>query len=409
LIIEFERTLIAGLTYDYDNFKSALVKLNGNEFTTAIHKTIFDIMKEFIKTNDGIDEKFFSLLNNEMKMYLMDLSNIMFSGVSVKYYISEIRQQAQERQIKQALNIILYESTDIITDITKLVSEQLQNKDIEDYKDFIGKQVLNFIDEVNKPLDKADRIYTGFYKLDNAIGGLRKKSISMIGARPSTGKTTLALNIIKNQIKNKVKTALFSLEMSQHQIYERYVSDVTNVSYTTINTKMLVDKEKKAIGDNMIKLITAQSLYVFDNVYTIENIIRVIADLKPDFVVIDFIQFVKSMQKFNNRRDEIDHICREIKQAAKIYNCHIMTLSQISRVGKEAPKMSDLKESGALEENHDYVMLLHRPYVLDKTNKDLLPMDSSLMLDKNKYGITGVVNMHFTGDLQRFTEKEVRY
>lgn len=339
----------------------------------------------------------------------MDLSNIMFSGVSVKYYISEIRQQAQERQIKQALNIILYESTDIITDITKLVSEQLQNKDIEDYKDFIGKQVLNFIDEVNKPLDKADRIYTGFYKLDNAIGGLRKKSISMIGARPSTGKTTLALNIIKNQIKNKVKTALFSLEMSQHQIYERYVSDVTNVSYTTINTKMLVDKEKKAIGDNMIKLITAQSLYVFDNVYTIENIIRVIADLKPDFVVIDFIQFVKSMQKFNNRRDEIDHICREIKQAAKIYNCHIMTLSQISRVGKEAPKMSDLKESGALEENHDYVMLLHRPYVLDKTNKDLLPMDSSLMLDKNKYGITGVVNMHFTGDLQRFTEKEVRY
>lgn len=409
MIIEFERTLIAGLTYDYDNFKSALVKLNGNEFTTAIHKTIFDIMKEFIKTNDGIDEKFFSLLNNEMKMYLMDLSNIMFSGVSVKYYISEIRQQAQERQIKQALNIILYESTDIITDITKLVSEQLQNKDIEDYKDFIGKQVLNFIDEVNKPLDKADRIYTGFYKLDNAIGGLRKKSISMIGARPSTGKTTLALNIIKNQIKNKVKTALFSLEMSQHQIYERYVSDVTNVSYTTINTKMLVDKEKKAIGDNMIKLITAQSLYVFDNVYTIENIIRVIADLKPDFVVIDFIQFVKSMQKFNNRRDEIDHICREIKQAAKIYNCHIMTLSQISRVGKEAPKMSDLKESGALEENHDYVMLLHRPYVLDKTNKDLLPMDSSLMLDKNKYGITGVVNMHFTGDLQRFTEKEVRY
>lgn len=90
--------------------------------------------------------------------------------------------------------------------------------------------------------------------------------------------------------------------------------------------------------------------------------------------------------------------------AAKRYNCHLMCLSQISRSGMDAPRMSDLKESGALEQDGDYIMLLHRPYVLCKDNPDVRPEDAQILLDKNKYGRTGMKRLYFDGEHQRFTE-----
>ena len=147
----------------------------------------------------------------------------------------------------------------------------------------------------------------------------------------------------------------------------------------------------------------AKRLNILDDAYTVEDIARGIAQTKPQLAIVDFIQCIRTTQRFQNRRNEIDYISQEFKRLARRYDCHIMVLSQITRSGSEAPRMSDLKESGGLEQDGDYIMMLHRPYVLDK-DASVDPEESYILLDKNKYGRTGKVELRFRGDFQRCTE-----
>jgi replicative DNA helicase len=141
-------------------------------------------------------------------------------------------------------------------------------------------------------------------------------------------------------------------------------------------------------------------LDLVDDVFTIEGIGDIIRQKRPDLVVVDFIQNVDTAQKFNNRRDKIDHVSRTLKRLAQRYKCHVMVLAQLAR-GDGVPTMASLKEAGGLEQDGDYIMLLHRPGVADKTK----PQEEALvLLDKNKYGRTGLYDLYFDGAHQRFTE-----
>jgi replicative DNA helicase len=118
------------------------------------------------------------------------------------------------------------------------------------------------------------------------------------------------------------------------------------------------------------------------------------------------VQIISAQKKFVDNRQRIDYISQALKKCAKETKCSFVVLSQITRAGKDAPSMSDLKESGGLEQDSDYIILLHRPYVNDKESGKARPSETKIILDKNKFGNTGVINYNFNGMFQRFTELE---
>ncbi|MBQ1308831.1 MAG: AAA family ATPase, partial [Ruminococcus sp.] len=239
-------------------------------------------------------------------------------------------------------------------------------------------------------------IGTGFPELDKLLGsGLIAATLSTLGARPSTGKTTLAINIA-TFIALTQRVLFISLEMSAGMIYDRIVADKANIKYSD-SVQHIADFETvRRVVENY------QNLTIEDSISDIEDIVSLIHETKPDFVIIDYIQIVTSKQPYESNRQRIDYISRLLKQTAKQTGAHILGLSQITRAGKDRPTMSDLKESGGLEQDSDYIMLLYREYVNDKSAQ-IKPEATTLTLDKNKFGRTGEIEMHFDGMHQRFT------
>ena len=245
--------------------------------------------------------------------------------------------------------------------------------------------------------DPVKLLPTGFKALDDILGGgLMEGTLSTIGARPSTGKTTYAINIAAHNPDKKI--IFFSLEMSARMIYDRLIADVANIDYGLAGRHLIEFETAKAVVEKY------RNLTVIDDVVQAEKIAEIIYCEKPEIVIVDFVQIITSRNKFVDNRQRIDYISQILKQAAKATGCCIITLSQITRAGKDKPTMSDLKESGGLEQDSDYVLLLHRPYVNDKSNPEADPYETTVTLDKNKFGSTREFKYSFDGKYQRFTE-----
>ena len=238
---------------------------------------------------------------------------------------------------------------------------------------------------------------TGFEQLDHLLeGGFRKGTLCTIGARPSTGKTTFAINLASHNPDRKI--LFVSIEMTAGMIYDRLSADTAGVNYSVASSHGLQKETVRAVLNQFPDLTVA------DDVSGVEEIVTMIYAQKPDMVMIDFVQIITSRKRFADNRQRIDDISQQLKQAAKQTGCCIITLSQITRNGKDKPTMSDLKESGGLEQDSDYVLILHRPYVNDKSAEDADPSKTTVTLDKNKFGNTAELSYSFNGIYQRFLE-----
>ena len=194
----------------------------------------------------------------------------------------------------------------------------------------------------------------------------------------------------------------FSLEMSACMLWDRIASDILNISYSHAQEHNLSKSEYEQL---MVMGEIYKNLQTVDSVSEIEKIISLVYAAKPVLAVIDYMQIITSRKEFRDNRQRIDYISQMIKKCAKATQTSFIVLSQVTRAGKDAPTMSDLKESGALEQDSDYVFLLHRPYVQDKSD-DVSPREAVIKLDKNKFGNTGIIELDFDGKYQRFTQKE---
>ena len=264
-------------------------------------------------------------------------------------------------------------------------------------------EISSFADYISRYSEKTPQIKTGFPKIDRLLnGGIRYGTVTAIGARPSTGKTTFALNLLKSCVDTGIKIMFFSLEMSACMLWDRIAADVLNISYSHAQEHNLSKSEYE-------QLMTMGEIYknlkISDSVSEIEKIISLVYAEKPVLAVIDYMQIITSRKEFRDNRQRIDYISQMIKKCAKSTQTSFIVLSQVTRAGKDAPTMSDLKESGALEQDSDYVFLLHRPYVQDKSD-DVSPREAVIKLDKNKFGNTGIIELDFDGKYQRFTQKE---
>ena len=399
-----ETALIGGLVSDFARAKEVLKKLDASDFECTQYAEIFQICKNH---EQDISKDFVHFWENakgkDIKDAALNAAELFIGFGTYSDYIRIVRSNSQNRKLRARLDTILMDGGDLLPALRQIVEQQADPEDCHQAIFDVGGK---FIEELYATNDK--RVHTGFSRLDKAIGGFRMKTISYIGARPSTGKTAFALNVIRNQRKAGTRVLMFSLEMSSTQILERMTSDLCSINYGRINERTIGDNEKRQLVTAEEALLNGDMLYINDNAYTVEAMEKIIAAYRPQFVVVDFMQFVKTVKRFQNRRNEIDYISGEFKRIARQNDCHIMILSQLTRAGKDAPSMSDLKESGALEQDGDYILLLHRPYVLDKT-EGTNPEETEVKLDKNKYGRCGVASMRFMGEYQRFVSEETRY
>lgn len=367
---------------------------NFGYFTTDAGKQLYDKLSQvYIIYPDSDYSAYISALSQDEQELMMSVLKSAVSQtvdeIRIDTTLDFLRKSAVDSDLKRKLSELTITNNYTVEDVRQIVDETENSEVVED-------SLQKYFDEYLTPIEL---IPTGFPKLDKMLnGGLMRGTIGTIGARPSVGKTTFAINMAVHN--PDIKVLFFSLEMSSRMVYDKIVADVADIDYAITGRHGVNFKTVKAV------LRQFSNLTVIDNVSEIERIIEIIRQLKPDLVFVDYVQIVQSKKDFESNRQRVDYISQLVKRTAKQMNNCILNLSQLTRGAKEEPTMSALKESGGLEQDSDYIILLKRPFVIDKSNKDILPSDTTLKLDKNKFGDTGEIDYFFDGSKQRFTEMD---
>ena len=388
-------------------------------FTTG-RPVDFVTVLEQLKQNDSFDE-------STGKVYLMQLAQIVPSISNVESYAKIVRDKYDVRTLILAAREILEDASQGAADASTLLDSAEQRIfDIRRGKNMQGLQPLNEViietfdrlDRLNSPdRDLYKGIPTGIRELDDTITGLNRSDLIILAARPGMGKTSFALNIARPAaVTAQKRVAFFSLEMAREQLASRLLSTESLVSGTKLRTGELNDGEWARLiegGD----ILSKASIYLDDNSsITVPEMKAKIRRLKNvDLVIIDYLQLMNSAKRIDNRVQEISEITRNLKIMAKELNIPVIALSQLARGSEKRtehrPVLSDLRDSGSIEQDADIVLFLYREnyYQNDadapKEDKDM--NSGECIVAKNRHGEIKTVPLHWQGEFMRFTSQEL--
>lgn len=407
-------------------------------FYVSLHKLIFSQMQEMI--NFGLSVDFVTLLEKLKqnkafddatgKTYLMDLVNNCPS-------ISNAPAYAKLIAAKYIIRRLITSSREIIDDATAGEEEPSVLIDSAEQKifdirngnqrsgleriDSVIMQTFDRLDALNKDSDDSLKpIPTGIGDLDRMITGLNRSDLILLAARPGMGKTSFALNIARHAACTCKKTvAFFSLEMSKEQLVSRLLSTEALVSGTKLRTGKL-NKEEWSRLIPASDILRKTELYLDDSpgitITEMKSRLRRLKNL--DLVIIDYLQLMASGRRIDNRVQEISEITRNLKILAKEMNVPVITLSQLSRASEQRtdhrPQLSDLRDSGSIEQDADIVLFLYREgYYSDKSADNAAAPNADMnsgecIVAKNRHGEASTVKLHWQGEFMRFSGTESR-
>lgn len=391
---------VLGYLFVNDNLVKSIHLLSADDFTAENHKTIFSALLKVYEQYGCIDSPLITKELNDIDLCkeLVACSEKAIAPSLFDDYVEMLKRQAQKRRLAKSVDKLVWLDNCTLDELQKVIDEEEKFGEVAGAERKADVNYDNYLIELEHP---KQLIETGFGIIDSQIKGLEKGTLFIIGARPSTGKTSFALNIANNQVKRGRKTVFFSLEMSAGMIYDRMIANRLSMNYSDVSQRNLDGYAKDRIVKEITELKNDKLFSVIDDTYNVENICSQIIELKPVLAVVDFIQIVSSLQNYRDLREKINYISAELKRVAKKTGCIVLVLSQVTRQGKDAPTMSDLRESGALEQDGDYIVMLHRPYVLNKNIED--ETETEVLFDKNKFGWTGSMKTYFDVHHQRFT------
>ncbi|HIU35673.1 MAG TPA: replicative DNA helicase [Candidatus Fimenecus excrementigallinarum] len=287
--------------------------------------------------------------------------------------------------------------------------------------DIITNDVYDNLQKLSDPAlaDEYKGIPTGFSLLDKYMTGLNRSDLILIGARPAMGKTSFALNVARNvAVQAKKKVVFFSLEMGREQLAQRILSTEARVEGRKLRTGELSDDDWQRIAEATVNLSHAE-LYFDDTanitVPEMKSRIRKMRDV--DCVVIDYLQLMTGSKRTESRVQEVSEITRSLKLMAKDLRIPVITCSQLSRStegrGKShKPQLSDLRESGSIEQDADIVLMLYRESYYDSEKDETVVVDNDkaeVIIAKNRHGSTGSVDLHWNGTYTLFSTPELHY
>ena len=258
---------------------------------------------------------------------------------------------------------------------------------------------------------KTERLITGFNDLDTVLSGVEKGNLIVIGGRPSMGKTAFMTSILYNFLKQDKKCLVFSLEMGISQYLKRLIAQVGEIDLFSLNDSEFLDDRKKEEIKTALDIISSFDLSIFDDTYKFDEICKKIETEKPEYVFIDYLQLLDTSRK-KQRSEAVTNIMLDLKKIAKENNCIVFISSQLSRALEsrydKRPMLSDLRESGDIENISDVVMFIYRDeyykaYVDDK-DYALNKGKAEIIVAKNKLGAVCTIELLFRSPIAKFLE-----
>lgn len=435
-----EQRVLGILFIDPNTFRVALDLLYKEAFYLVEHQLIFESMKHVYQNQGTYDYLSVSgHLNDIHKLdavggmeYLYALSDSMPATSHLEHYITMILDAKMKRDIIQFASQVIEEGYRGEKDVTSYVDyaeegifEISKRRRSSGFADLaMITEELRDITERNAHKQGITGLSTGYQNLDGLSAGLQPEELIILAARPSMGKSAFAMNVAMNVAKRnkegQAHVAIFSLEMSNNQLVSRMLSAEGNIKNGKIKSGNLTSKEWQHF-ETTIQALKRINIHFDDSgSVTVQDIRAKCRKLsqegKLDFVVIDYLQLIKSQNRSGNRQEEVANISRSLKQMARELQIPIMALSQLSREVEKRddkkPVLADLRESGSIEQDADMVMFLYRPDYYKKSG-DTKTGEVELVIAKNRQGIAGVSKFfRFETEYSRFTaqaEREEEY
>ena len=432
---EAEQAVLGCALIDSEICLNIVGKLEDEDFYNETHRHIFRAIKDlqkdsvnvdFVTVSDYLDRK--GLINSVGGMaYITSLTNVVPSAAGYSHYVEIVRKNAVLRKIIITCGDTIAKAYDKDSDENLLgatekaiyeIAERDQSGSLERIETSLEK-VINRIEEIHKNGGATRGLKTGFYQIDKATNGLQKSDMIIIAARPGVGKTSLAMNIVTNAaLDSKAKCAVFSLEMGREQLAQRMLFSVANVSMAKALRGDLNEADWAKIWKAEKKLKEAD-IFIDDNAMnTPSQVLSKCRKLKRekglDLVAIDYLGLMKSDEKTDNRQNEVASISRQLKILAKEINVPVLVLCQLNRSveqrdnGKPGkPVLSDLRESGSIEQDADTVWFIHRDMSAKEISED---KDGSytaeLIIAKFRNGQPGSVYIGWDGKRTTFYNLE---
>lgn len=423
-----EKSVLGSVILDKDALFEVLEILKAEDFYSEMHQEIYRTVMELYRKNEPVDILTVSeelKRRNTLEMvggraYIAFLSTAVPSTSNVVEYAKIVGEKALLRRLisvsSDIMEMAYQEKTEPETILDHAeqfifeIAQTRQKKDFEPLKDVLYSN-LKRIDEVSKLEGGLTGITTGFLDLDAKTSGLQKSDLIMLAARPSMGKTAFALNIAQQAaLRGKARVIIFSLEMSKEQLGQRLLSMEAKVDMQKLKTGKLDRTDWDELSGAIDRLSKAD-IFIDDtpgiNVLEIKNKCRRLkAEKGLDLIIVDYLQLMSYEGRAESRQQEITAISRFLKQLARELNCPVLVLSQLSRAPEQRtdhrPILSDLRESGSIEQDADIVMFLYRDeYYNQETDK---PNICEVNIAKQRSGPTGIIELTWLGKYTRFVD-----
>jgi replicative DNA helicase len=424
--IEAEQAVLGSMFFGSDAVSTAYESLKPEDFYRGDNRAIFEAMIELFMNNipvdlvtlkDKLDEKG---LTEQVggKQYLVVLAGAVSTSANLSHYIKIIEKKSTLRKLIQASTDISKDSYDgtkeleeIIENAEKSIFNIVQNRNSGDFSSIneILIDSVSKIEEVYINKGNVSGIATGFIDFDNKTAGLQPSDLILIAARPSMGKTAFALNIAQNvSVRKGLSTAIFSLEMSKAQLVSRLLCAEAMIDSHKLRTGDLAPEDWEKIAEAIGPLGSAP-IYIDDTPgISISELRAKCRRLKMekglDLIMIDYLQLMSGSRKNESRQQEISEISRSLKAVAREMNAPVIALSQLSRACEtrtdHRPMLSDLRESGAIEQDADLVAFIYRDeyYHPDTEKKG----QAEVIISKQRNGPTGTVDLLYLDNYTKF-------
>ena len=446
--LEAERAVLGTLIIDNSTIARVEAILLSDDFYRTEHQIIFENIIALYHRDGSLD---LTTLCEELERntmlekvggpgYVASLEDYVITSANIDHHARLVFNKSRLRKLIDAAYSIAeqalsesQEAEEILENSGKIIYDISQKTVVRDFV-HISEIAADAVDEISKRYHHREEVTglaTGYVRLDQLTSGLQPSDLIIIAGRPSMGKTAFALNVALNAAQKENTVGIFSLEMSSPQVNHRMLSTLSRIESRRIRTGYLAGAELKKITDKA-KILSSLPLYIDDTPGLTSVQLRARAhrlkSIEPDLalIIVDYLQLMRSGYRIDNRQQEVSEISHSLKSLARELNIPVIALSQLSRLVErrkdedKRPMLSDLRESGAIEQDADVVMFVHRPE-FDKRRKESREDDGQthlrpapgeeceIIIEKQRNGPIGSAKLIFFSDHTLFANREERF
>lgn len=426
--LEAERSVLGALLQDSRAVSIAMEMLQEDDFYAPAHREIYSAVRALAQQSTAVDlvtmdaelSRRGTLSGIGGTSYLVELVQYVPTTANVQYYISIVLEKSTLRRLIQAASVISRNCYEQQLDLKDILSHA--EKSIFDIvmRRTGGEQLVHIrevlyatytqIEELARLQGKVAGVTTGFTQLDKLLTGMHGGELILMGARPSMGKTSIALNMAAAAARKGFGVAIFSLEMPREQIAMRLLCGDARVDMQHVRSGTLRDKEWIKLAQT-VNPLSSEKIYIDDTagltpMQMRSRVRRIMLEKGLDLVIIDYLQLMGADGKSENRQQEVSEISRRLKAIALELKIPILACAQLSRANTQRtvkrPMLSDLRDSGSIEQDADVVMFLHRESYYDQTSEET--NTAEVIIAKQRNGPLGTVKLNWLSEYTLFED-----